>query len=234
MSHANGLSPFRGKVNQFIIPLSHFKGQSPVASPPQESVVVEPPVEYATPKDNQAQLQSPAPKLEKKQAYTPPKINIQKPATATGVSSLSLSSIGLKKEAERRSSSKKIAVNEAEDKFTQETLSTLWKTYREEKNNLGENNIAALLEMSQPELMGDHKILLKTSSSLSKVELTKELAPLMDYLSEALNNYKITFEIKVETQKSETYVYGVKDKYEYLKKINPDIEVLTKEFDLDL
>jgi DNA polymerase-3 subunit gamma/tau len=75
---------------------------------------------------------------------------------------------------------------------------------------------------------------LKTSSSLSKVELTKELTPLMAYLSEALNNYKITFEIKVETQKSETYVYGVKDKYEYLKKINPDIEVLKNEFDLDL
>jgi DNA polymerase-3 subunit gamma/tau len=234
MSHANGLSPFRGKVNQFIIPLSHFKGQSPVASAPQESVVAEPPAEYATSKENQAQLQSPPPTPEKKQAYTPPKINIKKPATATGVSSLSLSSIGLKKEAERRSSSKKIAVNEAEEKFTQETLSTLWKSYREEKNNLGENNIAALLEMSQPELMGDHKILLKTSSSLSKVELTKELTPLMAYLSEALNNYKITFEIKVETQKSESYVYGVKDKYEYLKKINPDIEVLKNEFDLDL
>ena len=233
MSHANGLSPFRGKVNQFIIPLSHFKGQSPVASAPQESVVAEPPAEYATSKENQAQLQSPAPTPEKKQAYTPPKINIEKPATAAGVSSLSLSSIGLKKEAERRSSSKKIAVNEAEDKFTQETLSTLWKSYREEKNNLGENNIAALLEMSQPELMGDHKILLKTSSSLNKVELTKELTPLMAYLSEALNNYKITFEINVETQKSESYVYWVKDKYEYLKKINPDIEVLKNEFDLD-
>ena len=234
MSHANGLSPFRGKVNQFIIPLSHFKGQSPVASAPQESVVAEPPAEYATSKENQAQLQSPAPTPEKKQAYTPPKFNIEKPGTAAGVSSLSLSSIGLKKEAERRSSTKKIAVNEADDKFTQEALSTLWKTYIEEKNNLGENNIAALLEMSQPELMGDHKILLKTSSSLSKVELTKELTPLMAYLSEALNNYKITFEIKVETQKSESYVYRVKDKYEYLKKINPDIEVLKNEFDLDL
>lgn len=234
MSHANGLSPFRGKVNQFIIPLSHFKGQSPVTSAPQESVVAEPPAEYATSKENQAQLQSPAPTPEKKQAYTPPKFNIEKPGTAAGVSSLSLSSIGLKKEAERRSSTKKIAVNEADDKFTQEALSTLWKTYIEEKNNLGENNIAALLEMSQPELMGDHKILLKTSSSLSKVELTKELTPLMAYLSEALNNYKITFEIKVETQKSESYVYRVKDKYEYLKKINPDIEVLKNEFDLDL
>ena len=55
--------------------------------------------------------------------------------------------------------------------------------------------------MSQPEILGDHKILLKTSSSLSKLELTEELPPLMCFLSKALNNYKITFEIKVVTQK---------------------------------
>ncbi len=233
MSHANGLSPFRGKVNQFIIPLSHFKGRSPVTSVQQESVVAEPPAEYTPPKENQTQKQSTPPTPEKKQVYTPPKINIES-TRAAGVSSLSLSSIGLKKEAEKRLSSKKTAVNEAQDKFTQETLSTLWKAYSEKKNNLGENNIAALLEMSQPELLGEHKILLKTSSSLSKVELTKELTPLLAYLSEALNNYKISFEIKVEAQKNEEYVYGVKDKYEYLKKINPDIEVLKNEFDLDL
>ena len=58
--------------------------------------------------------------------------------------------------------------------------------------------------------------------------MTKELTPLLAHLNQALNNYKITFEIKVEAQKSEEYVYGVKDKYEYLKKINPDIEVLKK------
>jgi DNA polymerase-3 subunit gamma/tau len=232
MSHANGLSPFRGKVNQFIIPVGHFKGRAPIVSTPQQTMVADSTVEYIAPKENEAHAQYPTP--EKKKKYTPPKINIVKPAMAAGVSSLSLSSIGLKKEAERRSSSKKIAINEAEDKFTQEALSTLWKAYREEKNNQGENNIAALLEMSQPELLGDHKILLRTSSSLSKVELTEELTPLMAYLSEALNNYKISFKIKVETQKSETYVYGVKDKYEYLKKINPDIEVLKNEFDLDL
>ena len=147
---------------------------------------------------------------------------------------MSLSSIGLKKEAERKSSSKKIKVNDAQENFSQETLLALWKAYTKEKNNLGENNIAALLEMSQPELQADHKIVLKTSSSLSKVELTKELTPLLAHLNQALNNYKITFEIKVEARKSEEYVYGINDKYEYLKKINPDIDVLKKEFDLDL
>ena len=115
-----------------------------------------------------------------------------------------------------------------------ETLSSLWKAYTEEKNNLGENNIAALLEMSQPKLLSNNKILLKTISSLSKVELTKELPTLLSHLNLVLNNYKITFEIEVETAKDEEYVYGVKEKYEYLIKINPQIEVLKNEFDLDL
>ena len=232
MSHANGLSPFRGKVNRFIIPVGHFKGRTPVTSTLQKSVVAESPPEYVPKKKDQ--VQTTKSQQEKTEAFSPPKIKIEKAGLGNGVSSLSLSSIGLKKEAERKSSSKKIKVNDAQENFSQETLLALWKAYTKEKNNLGENNIAALLEMSQPELQADHKIVLKTSSSLSKVELTKELTPLLAHLNQALSNYKITFEIKVEARKSEEYVYGVKEKYEYLKKINPDIEVLKKEFDLDL
>ena len=33
--------------------------------------------------------------------------------------------------------------------------------------------------------------------------------------------------------KKERNIFGVEKKYEYLKKINPEIEVLRKEFDLD-
>ncbi len=170
----------------------------------------------------------------KKQDFSPPKIKIKKPSITSGVSSLSLSSIRLKKDAERRSSSKKININNAEEKITQEKLSSLWKAYTKEKNNLGENNIAALLEMSQPKILSKSKILLKTTSSLGKVELTKELPALFTHLSSALNNYKITLEIELETTKDEEYVFDVKEKYEYLIKINPQIEVLKNEFDLDI
>jgi DNA polymerase-3 subunit gamma/tau len=234
MSHANVLSPFRGKVNQFIIPMSHFKARGSKVSEPNNSEDAETSVEYTDIKKNQTQPKYKVSISEENRAYTPPKINIKKPDMEDGVSSLSLSSIGLKKEAERKSSSKKITINESNDKFTQEAFTTVWKTYIEEKNNLGENNIAAQLEMSQPELLGDHKILLKTSSSLSKLELTEEIPTLVCFLSKALNNYKITFEIKVVTQKSDEYLCGVNEKYDYLKKINPDIEVLKNVFDLDI
>ena len=232
MSHANSFSPFRGKVNQFIIPVSHFKRTNPKASTPQMELVKGTDLKYIPKKENRAKTI--ASTTEKKETFSQPKIKIEKPSISIGVSSLSLSSIVLKKEVERRSSFSKTNLNDAEDKFTQETLSSLWKAYAEEKNNLGENNIAALLEMSQPKLLSNNKILLKTTSSLSKVELTKELPALISHLSSALNNYKIALEIDVETTKDEEYVYGVKEKYEYLIKINPQIEVLKKEFDLDL
>ena len=232
MSHANSFSPFRGKVNQFIIPVSHFKRTNPKVSTPQKGLVKGTDLKYIPKKENREKTI--ASKTEKTEVFSPPKIKIGKPSISRGVSSFSLSSIVLKKEVERRSSFKKTNVNDGEDKFTQETLSSLWKAYTEEKNNLGENNIAALLEMSQPKLLSNNKILLKTISSLSKVELTKELPALLSHLNLALNNYKITFEIEVETAKDEEYVYGVKEKYEYLIKINPQIEVLKNEFDLDL
>ena len=232
MSHANGLSPFRGKVNRFIIPIRYFNGRTSVTSTLQKIEVTKPLPEYVPKKKDQVQAKKT--QQEKKEAFSPPKIKIEKAGLGNTVSSLSLSSIELKKEAERKSSSKKIKVNHSQESFSQETLLVLWKAYIKEKNTLGENNIAALLEMSQPELQADHKIVLRTSSSLSKAELTKELTPLLAHLNQTLNNYKITFEIKIEARKSEEYVYGVKDKYEYLKKLNPDIEVLKKEFDLDL
>ncbi|MGA0373623.1 MAG: hypothetical protein ACO3MA_03020 [Flavobacteriaceae bacterium] len=232
MSYANGLSPFWGKINQFIIPVNHFKGSAPKVTTQKEVSADETYAKYI-PREKNIHKKS-KPSIEKTQTFNPPQIKIKKPNLVSGVSSLSLSSIALRKESERKSSSKKIEVNESQDKFSQERLSKLWKTYTQEKNNQGENNIAALLEMSQPELLADHKILLKTSTSLSKSELTKELPPLLSHLSRALNNYKITFEIKVETHKSEEFVYSIKEKYDYLKKINPEIEVLKNEFDLDI
>ncbi len=231
MSNANSLSPFWGKVNQFIIPVTHFKGPSQAEKSLKGEAEAESSNEDVPQVKDIDQTSKPSP--EKKQTFNTSQIKIKK-NLRIGVSSLSLSSIALKKEAERISSSKKNEFIDSQDKFSQEKLSKLWKNYTHEKNNQGENNIAALLEMSQPELQADHKILLKTSNSLSKVELTKELPLLLAYLSRMLNNNKITFEIRVEATNIETYVYGIPDKYEYLKKINPEIDVLKREFDLDL
>ena len=59
MSNANGLSPFRGKVDQFIIPVGYFKGNYPVASKHQKIVVEEPSPKYVLTKIDQVQRTTP-------------------------------------------------------------------------------------------------------------------------------------------------------------------------------
>ena len=145
-----------------------------------------------------------------------------------------MSSIKLKKEAKLKSSYKKMIINNADDTFTQEKLIEYWKEYIENKNLQGENNIAALLEMGNPELSDAFKIILKTSSSLSQIEIKKEIPAILSYLGEKLNNYKIHFDIQIEEQKKQEYIFGTREKYDHLIKINPEIEVLIKEFNLDL
>ena len=76
MSHANGLSPFRGKVNRFIIPVGHFNGRTLVTSTLQKTVVAEPPPDYVPKK--KAQQQPTKTLQEKTEHFSPPKIKIKK------------------------------------------------------------------------------------------------------------------------------------------------------------
>ena len=133
MSNANSLSPFWGKVNQFIIPVTHFKSPSEEGKSLKGELEAKSSNEYVPQLMDIDQTSKPAP--EKTQTFNPTEIKIKKNNLKIGVSSLSLSSIALKKEAERISSSKKNEFIDSEDKFSQEKLSKLWKTYTHEKNN---------------------------------------------------------------------------------------------------
>ena len=88
--------------------------------------------------------------------------------------------------------------------------------------------------MGRPELYEDFMIIIRTSSSLSQIEIKKEIPAILSYLGKKLNNYKIKFDIQIEEQEKKEYIFGIKEKYDHLKKINPEIEVLKNEFNLDL
>ena len=233
MSDATGLSPFRGKVRGYIIPTTHFKNR------PFAKVKTEAFVEFAA---DPGSAYKPLPSVPEIKEVKPNPMEVVKPTlkisnsnlTDVGVSSFSLSSIRIKNEAKRKLAEKIPEVNEANTPFTQEALLMLWKKYIDEKLEQGESNIAAILEMSTPELNPPHKIFLKSSNSLNRMELQKELTHLLPYLSQALNNYQITYDISVFRIQNQELVYDAKEKYEHLKQINPNIEVLRKEFDLDV
>ena len=230
MSYANGLSPFRGEIKGYLLPVNHYKLHVSAQTSVAESTSVP---------NEKGQIDYKKPIKVGKEVNTtsviePSNIKIGNPGLRKGVSSLSISSIKVKKEAALKSSHRKIMVNDSKDTFTQEKLLELWKAYIENKNLKGENNIAALLEMGKPELAEDFTIGLKTSNSLSQIEIKKELPAILAHLGEKLNNYKIKFDFQIEEQKKQEYIYGVREKYDHLMKINPEIEVLRKEFDLDL
>ena len=56
MYNANGLSPFRGKVDEFIIPVDYFKGRNRVNLTSENKVVAGPSTVYVPKKKDQIQM----------------------------------------------------------------------------------------------------------------------------------------------------------------------------------
>ena len=75
MSHANSLSPFWGKVNQFIIPVTHFKGPSEEEKSLKGEVEAKSSNEYVPQLKDIDQTSKPSP--EKTQTFNPTKIKIK-------------------------------------------------------------------------------------------------------------------------------------------------------------
>ena len=57
---------------------------------------------------------------------------------------------------------------------------------------------------------------------------------LLSFLRKSLNNFDINLSITVNEEKEKQYAYTAKEKYNKLKKKNPQIESLRKTFDLDI
>jgi len=93
MFNANGLTPFRGKINHFIIPSSHFSNDGKESDVVETKVVAEEKVAYKA-EEPPLSVEESKPKT---QGDTPPPIKIERPQSNIGISSLSLSSIQFKK-----------------------------------------------------------------------------------------------------------------------------------------
>ena len=108
MSYANGLSPFRGKINGYLLPVDHFKGR-PLKN---ISSLVEPTLPYEKAKIHDDKPSEIEKKVHDNSVIKSSKIKIESSKQRKGVSSLSISSIKVKKEANLKSVNKKIIVNE--------------------------------------------------------------------------------------------------------------------------
>ena len=149
-----------------------------------------------------------------------------------GVSGLSLSSIAYQKNI--KANQPTIGKNTREETIGQESLETAWKALSSQLEADGEYNLAALLNLDSPRLKNKVEIHLNFPNKTNKLELESEKGKIIGVLADALKNDLLQFVIHVSQEEQQNYVYTPRDKYEQLVKINPLVDDIRKEFDLDL
>ena len=149
-----------------------------------------------------------------------------------GVSGLSLSSIAYQKNV--KANQPTIGKSTREETIGQESLETAWKALSSQLEADGEYNLAALLNLDSPRLKNKVEIHLNFPNKTNKLELESEKGKIIGVLADTLKNDLLQFVIHVSQEEQQNYVYTPRDKYEQLVKINPLVDDIRKEFDLDL
>jgi len=149
-----------------------------------------------------------------------------------GVSRLSLSSIAYQKNI--KANQPMIGKSTREETICQESLETAWNALSSQLEADGEYNLAALLNLDSPRLKNKVEIHLNFPNKTNKLELESEKGKIIGVLADALKNDLLQFVIHVSQEEQQNYVYTPRDKYEQLVKINPLVDDIRKEFDLDL
>ena len=163
------------------------------------------------------------------------KLKIKKETSS--VSGLSLSSLKAKKNIEsiallKKNESESSSSNKA--KFDVNSLLNSWKKFQELTIKKGRKNLASILSISQPQIFAENKLTYTLTNNTNKLELEKSKLELVEFLKKDLKNDSISLEINVNKLKEKKFVFTTGEKYEKLKKINPNIEILRKEFKLNL
>ena len=204
------------------------KDPKPNAEPIVAKPIEETPVETKAPPNFEKPTAEPTKALDEPVQKPPIALDIQ----PKGVSGLSLSSIAYQKniKANQPTNGKSIR----EETVGQESLETAWKALSSLLEADGEYNLAALLNLDSPRLKNKVEIHLNFPNKTNKLELESEKGKVIGALADELKNDLLQFVINVSQEKQQNYVYTPRDKYEQLVKINPMVDDIRKEFDLDL
>lgn len=151
------------------------------------------------------------------------------------VSGLSLSSLKAKKEHELNKI--EVVIDEEDlpkDDFTEADLQRHWSYFTEQIDKKGQKILASNLNTDVPKLGKDFTIHIELPNGTMKKEIERESFELMGYLRTKLNNHFIQLIIKVNESSAKKFAFTPEEKYEKLREKNPAIDLLRKEFDLDL
>ena len=161
------------------------------------------------------------------------KIDITKPVSR--VSALSISSLKTKKEHELNKKDVDLEEGQLPDAiFTEEQMQHHWAEFVQKIDDEGRKILASNLHSDIPKLNGKHTICIQLPNDTMKKEIEREQYDLMEYLKSKLNNHFIELRIVVNEEAAKKFAFTPEEKYEKLREKNPVLDLLRKEFDLDL
>ena len=135
--------------------------------------------------------------------------------------------------AEAQKSVVKETVHLPSEVFTETEMLEQWMKYAQRMEDKGYRIIASLLTINDPKLEGT-KIIHELPNESSKIDFEKERPDLLGYLRGKLHNHDITIEARVNESIVVKKAFTPQDKYNRLREINPNLDLLKKLFDLDV
>ena len=216
---------------------NNVKTTEPISTSEEIDVVIEASDKLSIPSENitevsdNSELKNPSEKID---TDVIPHPQILAERNAKKVSALSLKSIQKKHEMKRELVAKKPdAQNLPYKDFTEAQMLSAWKSYSAIIEKEGKYNLHSHLSMGVPKLEGAI-IHLEFPNNTIKLEVERSKYELLEYLKENLQNYSVSISIEVNEASAKRYAYTDREKFEKLKEVNPLIDKLRIEFDLDV
>ena len=150
------------------------------------------------------------------------------------ISALSLSSLKLKKEVIDEKNKEKENAEKLSNEFNSEKLKLKWIQYSKNLSETGNNSLSSLLEISEPNIFQNNKIIFTVPSKSNKKEIDNDRENLIKFLRLELQNDLIELEVIVDKSTSKEYYSTPQEKFEKLNKINPLLDQFKKDLKLDL
>ena len=150
------------------------------------------------------------------------------------ISALSLSSLKLKKEVIDEKNKEKEYAEKLSNEFNSEKLKLKWIQYSKNLSENGNNSLSSLLEINEPNIFQNNKIIFTVPSKSNKKEIDNDRENLIKFLRLELQNDLIELEVIVDKSTSKEYYSTPQEKFEKLNKINPLLDQFKKDLKLDL
>ncbi|NGX84097.1 DNA polymerase III subunit gamma/tau [Aequorivita sp. KMM 9714] len=164
---------------------------------------------------------------------------VAQPSIATRRNERKVSALSLKSIQKKQELKQELEANQPKEEdlpvndFTEEEMLKYWNKYTKKVEKDGKFNLLSHLTMGTPKLEGAI-IHLEFPNHTIKTEVERAKYDLLGYLREKLQNYEIDLDITVNETTEKRYVYSTREKFEKMKEMNPALERLRQEFDLDI